>query len=171
MRIENGGYYRAEDGSKQGPMDGHSELRWVKGQACGDTPGWNDDGSVNANYPAPHGALVAEWQDIDLTQITTPFGLLDEETQKALKAHEGGVEYYRYDGLWSFTGGPVWEKHLTYRAKPEPKRETFTGECRAMVFQRRCPTLTDEGTQGQPGKYTADVVDGKPVRIVWEASE
>ncbi|NOD65785.1 hypothetical protein [Ruegeria sp. HKCCD6109] len=166
-----GRHYRAEDGTKRGPMDSRWDLDlfWEKGQTGPKEPGWNRDGSVNDRYPNPHGALIAEWQD--LTQITTSFGLLDEETQKALKAHEGGIEYYCSDGTWIVLGFPIWDKGKTYRAKPEPKRETFTGECRAMVFQRRCPTLTDEGTQGQPGKYTAEVVDGDITRIVWEASE
>lgn len=173
MKIERGKFYRAEDGTKQGPMDGYNELHWVKGQACAETPGWKWDGSVAEGYPAPHGALIAEWHDIDLTQITTPFGLLDEETQKALKAHEGEIEYYDVGGHWLVpVCGPDWVVSLTYRAKPEPKRETFTGQAYANAYgNSSCPFFSDTKCgEGIIGKWSAEVVDGKPVRIVWGAS-
>ena len=36
----------------------------------------------------------------DLTDLKTPFGLLDRETQEALKAHGGPYEYWN-GGSWT----------------------------------------------------------------------
>lgn len=61
---------------------------------------------------------------IDLTAITTPFGLLDEATQDALRAHGG--PYQVFSGLkWvPAVFGPMSSPAQTYRVKPAPKRET-----------------------------------------------
>ena len=56
----------------------------------------------------------------DLTKITTPFGLLDEETRKALREYEGDVELYLSDG-WLAKSMPTWFSHFVYRAKPQPR--------------------------------------------------
>lgn len=53
----------------------------------------------------------------DLTKITTPFGLLDKETQAALRAHGGPLEVFTSSG-WrdvSFFSGGL---SSTYRVKP-----------------------------------------------------
>lgn len=57
----------------------------------------------------------------DLTKITTPFGLLDPETQEALKAHGGWIEYYTPNG-WVLSTNPLWLPATTYRVKPEPPK-------------------------------------------------
>ena len=57
----------------------------------------------------------------DLTKITTPFGLLDEETRKALREYEGDVELYLSDG-WLAKSMPTWFSHFVYRAKPQPPK-------------------------------------------------
>ena len=57
----------------------------------------------------------------DLTKITTAFGLLDETTQKALKAHEGSWEVYASGG-WEFTPNPTWWKAYVYRAVAQPPK-------------------------------------------------
>jgi len=59
---------------------------------------------------------------IDLTAITTPLGLLDEATQKALKDDGGPYEFYNGD-RW-FERDPLWYRTGTYRKKPAPKVET-----------------------------------------------
>jgi hypothetical protein len=60
---------------------------------------------------------------IDLTAITTPFGLLDRETQEALKAHGGPWEVYTHLAGWEKTVGiPIWAKGNTYRVKPAPPK-------------------------------------------------
>ena len=77
----------------------------------------------------------------DLTAITTPFGLLDRETQEALKAHGGPYELWR-GSLW----GDVephddFDSWYAYRVKPAPPmpRTIYLVECApcgpAMVCQ------------------------------------
>lgn len=69
---------------------------------------------------------------IDLTTITTPFGLLDEETQAQLQAaHKAGMLIELFVGAsWAIAYEPDFSKTITYRLtpgqvwpKPEPKRE------------------------------------------------
>ena len=55
----------------------------------------------------------------DLTQITCPFGMLDDDTQERLKACDE-TEFWN-DGRWNETTGFKFQ-YLTYRAKPQPKR-------------------------------------------------
>ena len=61
---------------------------------------------------------------IDLTKITTPYGLLDEATQNALREHGGPYERYSLDNEWvavdSLTrvGWPA----TVYRVKSEPPK-------------------------------------------------
>ena len=57
----------------------------------------------------------------DLTKITTPLGLLDAETQEALKAHGGPYEVFYAAGRWLEMGvSRSWDRHITYRVKPQP---------------------------------------------------
>lgn len=58
----------------------------------------------------------------DLTAIKTPFGLLDRETQEALKAHGGQYEYYDVWDAWETSEAPVWVDRTTYRVKPAPPK-------------------------------------------------
>jgi hypothetical protein len=57
---------------------------------------------------------------VDLTTITTPFGLLDVETQHKLRAHGGPYELYTGTGVWVEILDPGWEVIVTYRVKPVP---------------------------------------------------
>lgn len=69
----------------------------------------------------------------DLTAITTPFGLLDRETQEALKAERPNIEMFS-GTEWSpvLRDWPLAEA-LAYRVKPAPPkpREWFVsgGNC------------------------------------------
>jgi hypothetical protein len=59
----------------------------------------------------------------DLTKITTPFGLLDDETRAALRAHGGPYEYAGGGTSWAFrevTGHLAWFPSNVYRVKPTP---------------------------------------------------
>lgn len=60
---------------------------------------------------------------MDLTKITTPFGLLDEVygegAQEALKAHGGPYEYFTHEGNW-LEAPAFWMVNLVYRVKPAP---------------------------------------------------
>ena len=59
---------------------------------------------------------------VDLTKITTPYGLLDEATQKALRDHDGPWEYYHYPESWVNTDNPMWQGGTVYRVKPQPPK-------------------------------------------------
>jgi hypothetical protein len=65
----------------------------------------------------------------DLTAITTPFGLLDRETQEALKAHGGPYEaFFQNAGKdWAWQSGEAYmspDSHqaLAWRVKPAPTK-------------------------------------------------
>lgn len=58
----------------------------------------------------------------DLTALTTPFGLLDRETQEALKAHDGPWENYSDGAQWQTCFNPKWYDRTVYRAKPAPPK-------------------------------------------------
>jgi hypothetical protein len=60
--------------------------------------------------------------EIDLTAITTPFGLLPEEVQRALKAHGGPWDMYVGGDLWFENEDPEWCERLVYRVRPEPPK-------------------------------------------------
>ena len=94
---------------------------------------------------------------VDLTALEKPFGLLDAATQDALRAHGGKIECLEAHG-WSETHWPTWQRHLTYRVKPAPKRETVTQD----------GWLCDDGdfwagqqTDRTPVRRTFDRVDGQ----------
>lgn len=148
IKIEAGKYYRTRDGRKVGPIEqnGFAELH-IWREKLGDGNSWRYDGGHNSE---PSQDLIAEWTDeadtdadgleyqrqnaplpyghaklpsgkvVDLTAITTPFGLLDDETQKAL-ANRGGP-YEWFDGEWQFADGDITEPGLAfvYRVKPKP---------------------------------------------------
>lgn len=62
----------------------------------------------------------------DLTKITTPFGLLDAETQDALsQAYSNNIEaqmqIYTSRGWIDMVVSPEWCSCSTYRIKPKPK--------------------------------------------------
>ena len=71
----------------------------------------------------------------DLTAITTPFGLLDRETQEALKAHGGPWEWFAGSAGWavSLHNPTDWHPAYVIRVKPAPPkpREWFVsgGNC------------------------------------------
>ena len=61
---------------------------------------------------------------MDLTKITTPFGLLDEATQEALMAHGGPYQVWGGISGWndcerSLKRAP-WRNSFVYRVKPTP---------------------------------------------------
>ena len=56
----------------------------------------------------------------DLTHITCPFGMLDDDTQERLKACEG-VESFEWHG-WCDKPYLSFFPYGVYRAKPKPKR-------------------------------------------------
>jgi len=57
----------------------------------------------------------------DLTDITTPWCLLDADTQARMRS-EPEVLYLNYVGRWLDATNPVFGGNYTYRAKPKPMR-------------------------------------------------
>lgn len=53
-------------------------------------------------------------------KLTTPFGLLDKETQDALRAWPHGCEVYNFREAWLEVNNPSWVDAHTYRARPAP---------------------------------------------------
>jgi hypothetical protein len=111
MKIEPGKYYRTRDGKKVGPMYCYkpdSDFGWAEvRQAYGR---WGHDGedgdALGPLGGATSGDIVAEWIEapqVDLTTITTPYGL----RKHAHRALGGGVEMTDYnDGKWhGWNGG------------------------------------------------------------------
>ena len=86
---------------------------------------------------------------VDLTTITTPFGLLDDDTQKALREYDGKVEIWLGDS-WSLINEPLFGQTYTYRATPTPPDKTFTQ--RVWLDDLQCH-----------GTVTGQVQDGKLV--------
>jgi len=106
----------------------------------------------------------------DLTKLTTPFGLLDKETQDSLKAHGGPYEVFGSFGRW-IPINPHWSCQVAYRVKPSPVVETRTGRTGRATDSKWRP-LQDEYLVLEcptPGTYTLTLHDGKPVKLVWEA--
>jgi hypothetical protein len=61
----------------------------------------------------------------DLTAITTPYGLLDDATREALKAHGGPYQVWdpSYVHQWYIvTDLPRWVERLVYRVRPSPPK-------------------------------------------------
>lgn len=89
----------------------------------------------------------------DLTKITTPFGLLDPETQGALMDHCGPWEVFTDQG-WEKPSEPVgWFPARTYRVRPAPPRprewwavgkHLHDTEAEAVSFRQAC--ADDHGT-------------------------
>lgn len=71
---------------------------------------------------------VTEEDNKDLTENRIPFGLLEPDVQKRMKAWEHGCEYWDCGNVWlPHTSGWGYLDHNTYRAKPapvEPERVT-----------------------------------------------
>lgn len=80
----------------------------------------------------------------DLTQITTPFGLLDEETQQALRDWPHGLEVFCPSSEWRDAGCEHFFNDIAYRAKPAPERVVWYTSTDAKGFASRTfvPSVT-----------------------------
>ena len=131
LKIEAGKFYRTRDGRKVGPMQRRDDQDYFPFDINshvhphdGDIQRqlWQEDGTGDEGLH-----IIAEWTDtpaIDLTAITTPFGLLDEATQAALKAHGGPYEAYFYRGWGAcepgFTPSTAYRVATTYTPDDVP---------------------------------------------------
>lgn len=61
---------------------------------------------------------------IDLTKIEKPFGLLDAETQQALRVSGGPFQVYNSPGVWRdlSENGVSFFRDTVYRVKPTPPK-------------------------------------------------
>ena len=75
--------------------------------------------------------IAHEGREYDLTALETPFGLLPEPVQAALKAWPYGVCWYHGARFWQKHVRPEWAQTQTYRAVPAPAEtrvECYRGE-------------------------------------------
>lgn len=100
----------------------------------------------------------ADVQQVDLTKITTPFGLLDDATREALIAHGGPYEHYGSEGWLNTTHKHgVWCPWHVFRVKPQPEEEAL--EIDAWVSHDDGQIWLDEGDA--PVRVTFNRIDGK----------
>ncbi len=108
MKLEVGKEYKTKGG-----------LRAKVFRKCGDTfnVGCSDEdysflwcySESGVCYGVPKRDIVSEWSDeVDLTKIEKPFGLLDKETQERLKNWKHGWEYYSSNNDWEYSSSPAW---------------------------------------------------------------
>ena len=91
----------------------------------------------------------------DLTKITTPFGLLDRETQEALKAHGGPYEAWHESAVW-WTVLPGWRLEQTYRVKPQPRQPR---EFMIAIHHDGTQTVMEEGALYKEVNETVRVIE------------
>lgn len=110
----------------------------------------------------------------DLTAITTPFGLLDRETQEALKAHGGPHQVWdpTYVHQWFIIDEPSWVERLVYRVKPAPPKPREWWFCihDCSGFASTIPTHVEGSAERsrQPGQsviHVREVLPECPRRI------
>ncbi|MFN7002211.1 MAG: hypothetical protein ACK4NW_02130 [Roseinatronobacter sp.] len=92
----------------------------------------------------------------DLTAIKTPFGLLDEATQQALRDHGGPYEIFGTYG-WS-DGTPLFNPPFTVRVKRVLRRETVTQD---MGMSQSGGIADFSHGHSTPVRVTFDRVDGQ----------
>jgi hypothetical protein len=116
---------------------------------------------------------------IDLTKIDKPFNELDQFTRWAFKgaAYDNKMFQCRdIDELeWeTFRSTGVFFSHKIYRLKPEPVIKTHIQPMGAWVLDQHGPIINpslgdEDGWEN--GTVTTTTTDGKPTRIVWEATQ
>jgi len=100
--------------------------------------------TFRANPDQPARIITHEGRDYDLTALETPFGLLPEPVQAALKAWPHGLEIYTYDetgcvGAWLEMCLRFYDWHAI-RAKPAP------AETRVQCYRAEYGKAKEHGT-------------------------
>jgi hypothetical protein len=102
----------------------------------------------------------------DLTAITTPYGLLDDETREQLKAHGGPYEFAAWESEWrwlSINGAsPLWSRANVYRVKPQPPKarewRINVGDTEAGAFVlHKSRESADRGRRNGCGEIVGDI--------------
>jgi hypothetical protein len=169
LKIEAGKFYRTRNGRKVGPMEAFETTDGYNWRSRGDVKGfWSDAGQRQNIALRETTDLIAEWSDApDLTAITTPFGLLDAETQDALRKHGGPYEAFVQNECgfeWRRQGydGVTMETHraLAWRVKPTPpapKVETVTLHGERYQWGQAIKACAED-----THRITFDLIDGEP---------
>jgi hypothetical protein len=89
----------------------------------------------------------------DLTAITCPFGMLDDDTQERLKAWPHGWESFS-GNIWDRVDTPFWRGDYAYRAKPAPHpvparydAKLDAAEARNVELEAKLDTVRDDVLQ------------------------
>lgn len=134
-------YFACRGGSVDyGPVD----AAWIEYAAS-----WREAASPHwriisrAAQPLPHGhARLPSGEIIDLTAITTPFGLLPADVQQALRDHGGPYHAFKLNNGYEWVDvASIAVGALAYRVRPlppEPKVEEvvlywYAGECASSL--------------------------------------
>jgi hypothetical protein len=134
LTIQAGKYYRTRDGRKVGPIEENGKATlYVWRDQLGSCDFWRYDGR---HHSQPALDFIAEWTKpmtnpphiiqsangrvYDLTALETPFGLLPEDVQAALKVWPHGLSIW-IEGLWRNVETMRSRHDNVYRAKPAPK--------------------------------------------------
>ena len=97
---------------------------------------------------------------IDLTRITTPFGLLDAETQVALRAHGGPYDVWGING-WIQTEWPSFAGLSVYRVRPAPPkpRECWSYDAHILDTEAEAIAFRQAVANANPGNgYELDPI-------------
>ena len=87
-----------------------------------------------ANQDQPAHIITHEGRTFDLTALETPFGLLPEPVQDAIRAWPHGIVWY--DGIWCKARGRCYADAYVYRAVPAPA-ETRVQCYRGEYYERK----------------------------------
>lgn len=98
---------------------------------------------------------------MDLTKITTPYGLLDEATQKALRECGGPWEYYSSAEWLEMQEADFTPVHWVFRQKPQPPKPREWWIVDGFNFDTRVEAI----------EWTTRYYDGQPVIHVREVVE
>jgi len=153
MKIEVGKTYRTRDGREAEILRNNGSKHYpFVGRVGGAVWTWSKNGSCNRGGARVALDLIAECTD-------NPWTVCRETEFQSQLARPDLAEKIQLSDGW-----------LAWR-KREPARETHTGECWAYHYTCMEPSLSSAlvGENSVKGTYTADHVDGKPVRILWEA--
>lgn len=116
------------------------------------------DGTTTLSPTKKDYDIVSEWsEEVDLTKIEKPFGLLDKETQERLKNWKHGWEGYCGSEGWRVCPMPYWTLGSVYRAKPAPTVEYK--EIRVVSVHSGCHyTINEKFVNGKYVSYDVDMV-------------
>jgi hypothetical protein len=95
---------------------------------------------------------------IDLSNpLGQVFGLMPPETQEAMKdARAAGARIERFDTQWVWNQTDGFWKHIAYRVKPAPIRETVT------LYFRLDERAYQERLDNDTHRFIVPLIDGKP---------